>query len=344
MNVKVKKVFVGLSGGVDSAVTAALLQAEGAEVTGVFIKGWYPPELPCTWAEDRRDAMRVAAKLHIPFVTLDASVEYKKSVIDYLVREYAVGRTPNPDIFCNRDVKFGAFYTFAKKHGADFVATGHYARVVDGALLRGIDTAKDQSYFLWAISKETLPSLLFPLGNLHKTDVRALAARYALPVAQKRDSQGICFLGAVSIEDFLRSEIGLTRGNAYDETGSEMGTHEGAISYTLGERANIQGAPPGPWYVMKKDIQKNTLMVANTPFRSGKIHNSIRFSNLHWFTSTEGAVSAQTRYHGPLVEGILDTSSHTFTPIKPLSEQCAPGQSVVFYRGETLVGGAVIEE
>ena len=202
-----KTVFVGLSGGVDSSVTALLLQKAGAKVQGVFIQGWYPENMPCTWKEDRMDAMRVAAQLQIPFHTLDASREYKKSVIDYLLREYKAGRTPNPDIMCNRDVKFGAFYTFARMHGADFIATGHYARVEDDALLKGVDGDKDQSYFLWAIAKSTLASILFPLGGYTKKEVRDVALKHSLPTAQKKDSQGICFLGNISIEDFLQAEF-----------------------------------------------------------------------------------------------------------------------------------------
>src|SRR3989344_3929521 len=197
MDVHGKKVFVGLSGGVDSAVAAALLKNAGARVTGVFIKGWYPPGLPCTWASERRDAMRVAARLRIPFATLDASEEYRKSVIDYLLAEYRAGRTPNPDVMCNREVKFGAFYRYAMEQGADSIAMGHY-----------LGGEKDQSYFLWAVSKDILAKTLFPVGEMEKGEVRALAKHFNLPVAEKRDSQGICFLGSVSVKDFLKSEIG----------------------------------------------------------------------------------------------------------------------------------------
>jgi tRNA-specific 2-thiouridylase len=268
MNVAGKKIFVGLSGGVDSAVSAALLKEAGAHVTGVFIKGWYPEGLPCTWAEDRREAMRVAARLGIPFETLDASQEYKKAVIDYLIREYAAGRTPNPDIMCNRDVKFGAFYTYAKAHKADYIATGHYARIIhDSAvsrLLRGKDSAKDQSYFLWAIPRSVLRDVLFPLGEMEKTAVRAHAARLKLPNATRRDSQGICFLGPVSIEEFLEHEIGLARGKAIDTSGKEVGSHRGAIAFTLGERARLDGEA-GPWYVVAKDLAENIITVAHDP-------------------------------------------------------------------------------
>jgi len=186
MDVKGKKIYVGLSGGVDSAVSAALLQQAGAQVTGVFIKGWYPPGMPCTWAAERRDAMLVAARLHIPFETCDARAEYKKEVIDYLLSEYRAGRTPNPDVMCNKEVKFGAFYRFAKAAGADAIAMGHYR-----------SGEKDQSYFLWAVPKDILNATLFPVGKYAKEEVRALAKQFDLPVAEKKDSQGICFLGSV---------------------------------------------------------------------------------------------------------------------------------------------------
>src|SRR3989344_1433011 len=197
MNVRKKKIFGGLSGGVDSAVSAALLVRAEAEVTGVFIKGWYPPEMPCTWALERRDAKRGAARIHIPCLTLDAGAEYKKSVIDYLIAEYRAGRTPNPDVMCNRDVKFGAFYRFAKARGADAIANAPYC-----------SGETDQSYFLWAVPKDILDATLFPVENLEKGEVRALARKFNLPVAEKKDSQGVCFLGSVSVEEFLRNEFG----------------------------------------------------------------------------------------------------------------------------------------
>ena len=200
-DVKGKNIFVGLSGGVDSAVSAALLKQQGAQVVGVFIKGWYPPGMPCTWAAERRDAMRVAARLHIPFLTLDASAEYKKSVIDYLLAEYRAGRTPNPDVMCNKEVKFGAFYRFAKERGADAIAMGHYRA-----------GEKDQSYFLWAVPKEILESAIFPVGNMQKENVRALAKKFNVPVAEKKDSQGICFLGKINYSEFIRRYVGEKRG------------------------------------------------------------------------------------------------------------------------------------
>lgn len=340
-------VFVGLSGGVDSAVTAALLKERGANVTGVFIKGWYPPDMRCTWAEDRRDAMRVAAHLRIPFLTLDASVEYRSAVIDYLIREYREGRTPNPDIRCNREVKFGAFHRFAKGQGADFIATGHYARVErdsDGAhLLRGIDETKDQSYFLWAVSREAIADSIFPLGDKRKEEVRKLAKRLELPNAQKKDSQGICFLGPVSMDDFLRAELPHESGKALDAAGREVGRHDGVVLYTLGERVALAGSAHGPWYVQMKDLSANTLTVSHERNAQRSV-DRIQLTNTSWLNEVANSseLVAQYRYHGPIIRGTLSKDRTSFTPHEPLPEPAASGQSLVFYQGDECIGGGII--
>lgn len=345
MNLKGKRVFVGLSGGVDSGVSAALLKRAGAEVTGIFIKGWYPPGLPCTWSDDRQDAMRLAAHLEIPFHTLDAAREYKEGVIDYLLSEYALGRTPNPDVMCNREVKFGAFWRFAKAHGADFVATGHYAQTKDGTILRGQDESKDQSYFLWAVPKEVLAHTLFPVGGMDKVRTRVLAEQMGIPQATKKDSQGICFLGSISVDEFLQSEIGSTPGKAVDEAGKEVGVHTGAVLATLGERVVLQHALPGPWYVLRKDMHQNILIVGSRPVLSAQKVSSFSLRETNWLTTLEegAAVSAQYRYHGPRVPGVLSESSSVFTPVTPVQEPVAQGQSLVCYQGNQLLGGGIIE-
>ncbi|MHB8860139.1 MAG: tRNA 2-thiouridine(34) synthase MnmA [Minisyncoccota bacterium] len=331
MDVRGKKIFVGLSGGVDSAVSAALLQKAGARVTGVFIKGWYPPGMPCTWAADRRDAMRVAARLHIPFHTLDASAEYKKGVIDYLLAEYRSGRTPNPDVMCNREVKFGAFYRFAKDAGADAIATGHYE-----------SGEKDQRYFLWAVPKEILEATVFPVGRMEKSAVRKLAKKFDLPVAEKRDSQGVCFLGSISVEEFLRSEFGEAPGIARDEDGQTAGEHDGVLLYTLGERIALRGArEPGPWFVLAKDVAKNELVVGKGRVpRAEQARGSIRFTDANWFSEPSDTAEAQYRYRGSRVPGHVELDR--FIPSEPLPEIPTPGQSIVFYRGDELVGGGII--
>ncbi len=342
-NLKGKKVFVGLSGGVDSAVTAALLKEQSAHVVGVFIRGWYPPGMPCTWSEDRRDAMRAAARLGIPFHTLDASKEYKEGVIDYLLSEYAAGRTPNPDIMCNREVKFGAFYEFAIKHGADFIATGHYVQNSNRHIMRGVDPAKDQSYFLWAVPKEALARTLFPVGSIHKEATRALATQFNVPQATKKDSQGICFLGSISVDDFLRSEIGSESGKAVDEKGNEIGTHAGAVLATLGERVSLENALPGPWYVIAKQMKENILVVSHAP-SNGASSAEIALTQTNWLTKEYFGiqVEAQYRYHGPVIKGVLSKEGTSFVPESVLPEPVAPGQSLVCYRGEELLGGGII--
>lgn len=310
MNVKGKKIFVGLSGGVDSAVSAALLKKAGAEVTGVFIKGWYPPGMPCTWAAERRDAMRVAARLHIPFLTFDASAEYKKGVVEYMLAEYRAGRTPNPDVKCNREVKFGAFYHFAMGKGSDAIAMGHYR-----------SGEKDQNYFLWAVPKEILAKTIFPVGEMDKNDVRALAKKCNLPVAAKRDSQGVCFLGSVSIKEFLMRELG---------------SDNPALLYTLGQKASL---PNGPWYVVGKDVEKKEIITSKT---RASVAQGISFTDANWFRESSLATEAQYRYRGPRVKGHIEESR--FISSKPLPEISAPGQSVVFYRDDELVGGGIIAE
>ncbi|MDP1707248.1 MAG: tRNA 2-thiouridine(34) synthase MnmA [bacterium] len=303
-----RKVFVGLSGGVDSAVSAALLQQAGAEVTGVFIKGWYPPEMSCTWAEERRDAMRVAARLGIRFRTLDASAEYKKNVIDYLIGEYRAGRTPNPDVMCNKEVKFGAFYRFAKAHGADAIAMGHYR-----------SGEKDQSYFLWAVPKDILNATIFPIGNMEKGEVRALARKFNIPVAEKKDSQGVCFLGSVSIKEFLKKELG---------------DNNPALLYTIGQRVPLSN---GPWYVIGKDIEKKKIVVSKS--RSSSAHE-VFFTNANWFEDISLVQEAQYRYRCRRITGHIKESR--FISEDPLPETPAPGQSIVFYRGNKLIGGGII--
>lgn len=292
-----KKVFVGLSGGVDSAVSAGLLLKAGYDVTGVFIKVWQPDWIECNWKEERRDAMRVSAHLGIPFITLDLVNEYKQDVIDYMIREYSLGRTPNPDVMCNRYVKFGGFWKWAKEQGADYVATGHYARVeeervrglenrelgireiesnierkvevdaIEYRLLKGVDQNKDQSYFLWTLNQKDLPHILFPVGHLQKTDVRHLSRKFGLPNATKKDSQGLCFIGKVDIKEFLAHYIKTEKGNVLNEKGEVVGEHNGSIFFTKGERHGFklfEKTPnDAPYYVIDKDVEQNTITVSN---------------------------------------------------------------------------------
>ncbi|MFC1802234.1 tRNA 2-thiouridine(34) synthase MnmA, partial [Patescibacteria group bacterium] len=237
---KSKKVFVGMSGGVDSSVSAVLLKKQGYNVVGCFIKTWHPDFLPCTWKEDRLDAMRVCAFLEIPFIDIDLEKEYKEEVFQYMVSEYREGRTPNPDVMCNKKIKFGGFFKKAMSLGADFVATGHYARnVLRGGkqnLMKGVDNNKDQTYFLWTLTQEKLEKIIFPIGHLEKKEVRKLAKKFNLPTAEKKESQGLCFVGKIEMKDFLKRFLEEKKGDVLNEKGEVVGWHEGAQYYTIGQR------------------------------------------------------------------------------------------------------------
>lgn len=281
-----------MSGGVDSSVSAALLKQAGYDVTGVFIKVWQPDWIECNWREERIEAMRVAAHLGIPFFTLDLEKEYKEGVIDYMIAEYAVGRTPNPDVMCNREVKFGAFWRWAKAKGADFIATGHYAQVKElrdknkelrdtdkegsggrFSMLKGIDANKDQSYFLWTLTQEDLKHVMFPVGGMTKPEVRKLAQKFKLPNAYKKDSQGLCFMGKVDVKEFLAHYVegnpAAKHGKVVDEVGKVIGKHPGALFFTIGERhgfsidAAHKTPDDEPYYVIGKDVSNNYITVSN---------------------------------------------------------------------------------
>jgi tRNA-specific 2-thiouridylase len=351
------KVFVGLSGGVDSSVSAALLKEEGYDVTGVFIKTWHPDFLPCTWKEDRLDAMRVAAHLDIPFVTLDAEEEYKKDVADYMIEEYKRGRTPNPDVMCNKYVKFGAFLKYALAEGADFVATGHYAmnhetrnmNQTTYRLLAGTDTNKDQSYFLWTLTQEQLAYILFPVGHLPKPEVRKLAKKFGLPTAEKKDSQGVCFLGPLDMGEFLKHYSEPKRGDVLNERGDVIGFHEGAILYTLGERHGFtitkKGTEDTPYFVVKKDMRENTITVAHKSDGTlkGKGEQTLLLENINWIAEIapekDKIYSARVRYRGELLPCKIKGETVEF--LEP-QEPAAPGQSVVVYDAEECLGGGII--
>lgn len=375
-------VFVGLSGGVDSAVSAALLKKQGYEVVGVFIKTWHPDFLVCNEEEERHDAMRVAAYLDIPFLTFDFEDVYKKEVADYMINEYKAGRTPNPDVMCNKEVKFGAFLKKALSMGADFVATGHYAQitrklavfelpegpnlVIEGRaqgrknskfpkdlLKKSPDPSKDQSYFLWTLRQEQIKRIIFPVGSLHKTEVRKLAKKFKLPVASKKDSQGICFLGAVDLKDFLKHYIKSKKGKVLNEKGEDIGFHDGVIFYTLGERhgftITVKKPTDGPYYIINKDIKKNILLVSqNKDFKNieDKNNNKIIITSTNWISiipDPKKIYSAQIRYHGEFLSCRVNVLSSTKTEVvfnKNIA--VASGQSCVLYDGEVCLGGGVV--
>ena len=348
-----QKVYVGLSGGVDSSVSAALLQKAGYDVTGVFIKVWSPDWMECTWRFDRRDAMRVCARLGIPFITLDLEEEYKRQVVDYMLWEYKAGRTPNPDVMCNKHVKFGAFYDWAMKQGADYVATGHYAQIKDGKLLAGDDDNKDQSYFLWTIRTEQLPHIFFPVGNIEKPAVRKLAAKFKLPTATKKDSQGLCFIGKVDMKEFLGHYIDEKPGKALNEKGNVIGTHNGAIFYTIGERHGftITEKTPSdtPYYVVAKNIKKNTITVAqkNKSKQNPGAVKTVVLENTNWIADAPQPAkkySARIRYRQDLqVCTVTQGKKKTTVTFQRSQEGVSSGQSLVLYNKNECLGGGVIE-
>ena len=351
-----EKVFVGLSGGVDSSVALALLKQEGYEVTGVFIKTWQPSFVHCTAKEDRLYAMRVCATLGVPFVTLDLEREYKRGVVDYMLGEYAKGRTPNPDVMCNREIKFGAFLKFATDNGADFIATGHYAQRIYNKrtslyeLHRGVDTKKDQSYFLHTLGQKELSHTLFPIGHLEKSKVRSLARSFKLPTADKKDSQGICFLGDVDMKDFLSRYIETKRGDVLNIKGQKIGTHDGAILYTLGERHgfNIESHSEKqlPLYVVSKDVPKNTLTVADeSKSEGGRLRIMLENSAS---TKPKGfpveILEAQIRYHGEKYPCRVESKKTGVFAVFASPVLVSSGQSIVFYSGSECLGGGVAGE
>ena len=344
-----KTVFVGLSGGVDSAVSAALLKEAGHTVVGAFIKIWQPEFIECTWKEDRLDAMRVAAALNIPFMEIDLSESYKKNVIEDMLKGYAGGITPNPDILCNTYIKFGDFANWAFENGAEMVATGHYARVEERngtrALLRGSDSDKDQSYFLYRIEPSILMRTLFPLGNLHKGDVRALARTFNLPNAERPDSQGLCFVGHITMKDFLRRFISVESGSVVDMKGAVIGSHEGAALYTIGQRHGftVHATSGRTHYVVDVDIAANTLHVSEE--RADAEKGTVDIEAMHWLGETPASpfeAEVQTRYREKPVRAGMEQMKEGLRATLAEPHLVSPGQSAVLYDGERVLGGGII--
>jgi len=356
MKRKQPTVFVGVSGGVDSSVAAALLLQKGYDVVGCFIKTWQPDFIECTWRQERRDAMRVCAQLGIPFVTIDAEREYKENVGEYMIEEYKKGRTPNPDVMCNKEVKFGIFLRKAKEMGADFIATGHYARREEknGKVLmkKGVDEKKDQTYFLWTLGQSQLNNILFPIGDLPKEKVRQIAKEQGLFTADKKDSQGVCFLGEIDMKDFLGHYIEKKPGNVLNISSEIIGSHDGALFFTYGERHGFEIAKKGtqdkPLYVVDKDILANTITVSEniSDRKNFDNPNSIQIENTVWNDCIEYGkeYTAIVRYNQApqtctIQRGQKNTAIVTFDEPQ---YNFSPGQSVVVYDGDQCLGGGII--
>ncbi len=349
-----KKVIVGMSGGVDSSVTAALLKQQGYDVIGVYMKNWSEDfgDYGCTWVEDSEDARKVAQLLDIPFYIWDFEKEYYDKVVEYFLREYKAGRTPNPDVMCNSEIKFKVFLERALKLGADFVATGHYARVQGTAgrfqLLKGVDPAKDQSYFLYTLKQDQLAKILFPIGHLKKSEVRELAKKFKLPNAEKKDSQGICFIGKINVTEFLRSHIRANEGMIVTTSGQTIGKHTGLPFYTIGQREGMNLGGHGPYYVVSKDFKSNQLVVTNDKEDNGLWKKEFTITDVSW-VGEEPKLPLKTgvtiRYHHPetgaKVEGRGSRLKIRFD--KP-ERALTPGQAAVIFRGDEVLGGGIIEE
>jgi tRNA-specific 2-thiouridylase len=348
-----QKVYVGLSGGVDSSVAAALLKQQGYEVVGVYMKNWSQdlPGFVCPWKDDYQDAKRVAVQLGIPFRVFDFEKQYRQKVVDYMVAEYKAGRTPNPDIMCNQEIKFKLFLETALEDGAEMIATGHYARAKGkgqrAELWKAKDDNKDQTYFLYRISEAALAKTLFPIGDYTKPEVRELAKKFGLVTAKKKESMGICFVGKVGIKDFLLHELGpQPPGAIIDQDGRKVGRHDGAIFYTIGQRHGLDVGGGLPYYVTGKDMSKNEVYVTNNLSDELLWGDMVTLSDPHWINEVpkQGkAVQVRTRHRAPLVPGVLKFKKDTVAvELKESSRALTPGQSVVFYDGERVLGGGIV--
>lgn len=376
---KKRIVYVGMSGGVDSSVAAALLKKQGYDVVGVYMKNWHStnPKFAhiCPWEQDLRDAKAVAARLDIPLKVWNFEKQYHDRVVKYFFDEYRRGRTPNPDVMCNSQIKFNEFYKKAMAEGADFIATGHYSRVSANVecqmsnvktkecfLCAGKDKNKDQSYFLWDIDKEVLSKTLFPIGDYQKSQVRQMAKKMNLPVSDKKDSQGICFIGPIDVREYLKTELPIKKGDVITIDGQKIGEHEGVWFYTEGQRKGTGSMGGGiPYYVVKKDIKHNKLVVA--PRASKKLFaRGLMANNLNWLIQKNssplpretlakwgllyrGKISARIRYRHPAVPATIKINDNEAEVIFSAPQRAVtPGQSVVFYRNDLVLGGGVIEK
>lgn len=344
-----KKIYVGMSGGVDSSVAAALLQQQGYRVTGVYMKNWSQdlPGFICPWKRDYQDAKRVAVKLGIDFKLYDFETEYRQKVVDYMIDGYRKGITPNPDIMCNQEVKFKLFLETALQDGADMIATGHYARIKAGQLFTGLDDNKDQSYFLYRVSSSALKKTLMPIGELQKPAVRQIAKSLGLATADKRDSQGICFIGKVGIKDFLLAELGSQpRGVIIDQADRVIGEHDGALFYTIGQRQGLNVGGGLPFYVVGKSIAKNEVYVT-TDLQDERLWKRVlRLGSLHWINQPPRAgqkLQVRSRHRAPLIPGSIDFDGDTAVlTLRDDLRAVTPGQSAVVYDGELVMGGGIV--
>lgn len=350
-----KVVFVAMSGGVDSSVAAALLVKQGYAAVGVYMKNWsgddYGIQADCPWEKDQKDAEAVCKQLNIPFRSFNFEREYRTQVVEYFFSEYAKGRTPNPDVMCNQQIKFGLFLQKAISEGAELIATGHYAQAVKSGksfrLLKGLDEHKDQSYFLYRLTQEQLAKTLFPIGNLAKTEVRKIAKELNLPTAQKPDSQGICFIGEINVLNFLKARLPEKVGSIIDiDTNAQVGKHIGAYFYTIGQREGLHiGGQKIPYFVVSTDVNKNIVYVGHGHNHPKLMQTRALLEELHLINKPiSSTLQASIRYrHKPKAGKLLraNAGQYYFEFDQP-QRAITPGQSLVLYQAEECLGGGVI--
>ena len=341
-----KTVYVGLSGGVDSSVAAALLRDAGYRVVGVYMKNWSKdiPGFECPWKDDYIDAKRVAVQLGIDFELIDFEQQYHDKVVQYMIDEYKIGRTPNPDIMCNQEIKFKLFFDAAIERGADFIATGHYARTHGGNLYTAKDANKDQTYFLYRVTSDALMHTLFPLGEYTKPEVRKMAEKYQLITAQKKESMGICFVGKVGIKEFLQQYVTTEPGPVIDQHGNTIGTHDGALFYTIGQRHGLGVIGGLPVYVIDKDIQQNVVYVTSQIDDERLWRTQLDLVSEHWIQQppTEGKTyRVRSRHRAPLVKAVYTATASRLLLDAPI-RAITPGQSLVLYDDDHVLGGGII--
>ncbi len=359
-----KRVLMALSGGIDSAVSLYQLLRSGYEVEAAFMKNWSSTSGlkydECPWLTDRQDALRVAAFFHVPLHTIDFEEDYKKTVLNYFFEEYKAGRTPNPDVMCNKEIKFKLLYNWAMKNKFDYVATGHYAQVLPAAkkknsiqnskpqfqLARSKDEFKDQTYFIYNLKTEQLPHVLFPIGHMKKAAVKALAAKLKLPNAGKKESMGLCFVGRIRLKDFLEQKLKPKSGDIIDMQGKKLGLHDGLHYYTIGQRQGIKVGSGGPYFVVKKNLKTNTLVVTNNPQDPALEIRELDIHSVKWITKPENSPAKLTgrfRHQGNLEKLTITQTGKDYHVVfdKP-QKAVASGQSLVLYQGKNCLGGGVI--